>query len=69
MERKKVYVIAGVYSGVLQDIKVFDDDKKATKYEKELCKEYEIPFNQKKREQYYDSNGEHEIKHFITEVC
>lgn len=66
--RTQVHVIVGVYSGVVQDVEVFIDDEKANEYEKELCKEYGVPFNQEGRAQYYSSDGEHEIKHFITTV-
>jgi len=67
-DKKEVHVIIGIYSGIIEDCEVFTKDKDATKYEKKLCKKYEIPFNQKKREQYYNSDGKHEIKHLITEV-
>jgi len=67
-EKKQVHVIIGVYSGIVEDCGVFVSDKEATEYEKEICEKYEIPFNNKKRENYYESNGEHEIKHLKTEV-
>jgi hypothetical protein len=67
-DKKEVHIVIGVYSGVIEDVEVFKFDKAATEYEKSLCQQYDIPFDKKKREQYYESNGEHEIKHIVTEV-
>ena len=67
-DKNQVYVIIGVYSGVINDVEVFYNDTKAADYEKTLCKKYKIPFNQEERNQYYDSDVEHEVKHFITRV-
>ena len=67
-DKNQVHVIIGVYSGVINDVEVFYNDKEAAEYEKTLCKKYELPFNQEERNQYYDSDGEHEVKHFITRV-
>jgi len=67
-DKNQVHVIIGVYSGVINDVEVFYNDKEAADYEKTLCKKYGLPFNQEERNQYYDSDVEHEVKHFITRV-
>ncbi|GAI30238.1 unnamed protein product [marine sediment metagenome] len=67
-KKTELHVIVGVYSGVVNDVEVFTDEEDADKYESQLCKKYEIPYDAKEREEYYDSDGEHEIKHFITKL-
>jgi len=67
-KKTELHVIVGVYSGVVNDVEVFTNEDDADDYEKQLCKKYEIPYDAKEREEYYDSNGEHEIKHFNTEL-
>ena len=67
-KKTELHVIVGVYSGVVNDVEVFTDEEDADRYESQLCKKYEIPYDVKEREEYYDSDGEHEINHFITEM-
>jgi len=67
-DKNQVHVIIGVFSGVINDVEVFYNDIEAADYEKTLCKKYGLPFNQEERNQYYDSDVEHEVKHFITRV-
>ena len=67
-DKNQVHVIIGVYSGVINDVEIFYNNKEAIDYEKTLCKKYRVPFNQKERQNYYDSGGEHDVKHFITGV-
>jgi len=55
----ELHVIIGLYGGCLED-------EKATDYEKTLCQDYDVPFDKEEREQYYDSNGEHEVHHWVV---
>ena len=67
-DKKEVHVIIGIWGGCLDEVEVFTTDKDPTECEKKLCEKYDIPFDQKERGEYYDSDGEHEVKHMITEV-
>ncbi len=67
-KKTEMHVIVGIYSGVVNDVEVFTNEEDADKYERQLCKKYKIPYDAKEREEYYDSSGEHEIKHFIKKL-
>lgn len=60
----KVHVVIGLYGGVLDEVKVFTSDEKATQFERELCEKYGIPFDPKEREEYQEY-GEHEVHHWV----
>jgi len=66
--KNNLHVIIGLCGGVLQDAEVFIEDDKATEYEKELCEEYDVPFDKEERQNYYDSDGEHAVHHLITKL-
>jgi len=60
------HVIIGLHGGCLEDVKIFFEDEKATECEKKLCQDYGVPLDKEEREQYYDSNGEHEVHHWVV---
>ena len=56
VEDAKLHVVIGVCGGLVQDVRVFSNENLAAEYEKWLCEQYEIPFDKKAREKYYDEN-------------
>jgi len=45
-----------ISAGILEDVRAFLTDEAANRYEEQLCKENEIPYEQTEREKYYDEN-------------
>lgn len=68
MDGRIVYIIIGIFNGVIRDIRIFLDQGKAIDYEHELCRIYDIPFDEIERERYYDIDGRHEIHHKMAKV-
>jgi len=65
----KVYVVVGMMGGVIEDIEAFLNPRIADEYEKKLCKEYKIPYDEKEREKYYEEfEVENEVFHYELEV-
>jgi hypothetical protein len=56
IEGLKLYVIIGVWQGIVQDARVFTNEALAVEYEKWLCEQYMIPFDKNARKKYYDQN-------------
>lgn len=65
-----VYVVVGIYEGIINDIEAFSTQERADEYEEALCREYGIPYDQKEREKYYEERLpiEHEVYQYILEV-
>ena len=64
----KVYVIVGLYGGVLQDIEAFDSERKSEKFAVELEEKYGIPLTEKEREEYFENPEANEVHRFELEV-
>jgi len=60
----KVYVVVGMMGGLIEDIEAFLNPRNADEYEKKLCEEYKIPYDEKEREKYYEKfEVENEVYH------
>lgn len=65
-EPGKLHVVFALYQGVVQDIRLAQEEQKANEIERELCEEYEVPYNEKAREKYYDeTEAENEVHHLV----
>lgn len=66
----RVYVVVGIYEGIINDIEAFSTPERADEYEEALCKRYGIPYDQKERKKYYEERLpiEHEVYQYILEV-
>jgi len=64
---RQIFVVLGFYEGIIDEIKAFETQEEADSYEKELCKRYEIPFDQKERKKYYEevSLPEYEVYQYV----
>jgi len=61
----KVHVVLSLYGGLVNELKIMRDAKKADKIERELCKSCGVPYDKKKREKYYDEGGENKVQHYV----
>ena len=52
----QVHLVIHISAGILEDVRAFLTDEAANRYEEQLCKENEIPYEQTEREKYYDEN-------------
>ena len=44
-----IYVITHVFQGILQDVRAFVNEKEADKYEENLCKDNDVPYDAQER--------------------
>jgi len=63
----KVHVIVGVWHGVVKDVRA-GDEVKMNEVEREMCKEYEVPYDGPRRNAYRDNGGESDVYHFIVDL-
>lgn len=52
----KIVLVMHVQGGLLQDLRGFSDPTEADEYEKEQCKENDLPLDRDEREKYYEEN-------------
>jgi hypothetical protein len=64
----KVHSIIGIQKGCLEDIGVFLDELFANNFERNLCNEYEVPYDEEERKEYYEGGGDNEVHHCIVHV-
>jgi len=64
----KVHVVVGEWHGVIEDVRVFDDEVKADEAERKMCEEYDVPYDEDKRREYRDGCGENDVLTFVVDV-
>ncbi|KXA93639.1 hypothetical protein AKJ64_00235 [candidate division MSBL1 archaeon SCGC-AAA259E17] len=68
-ELEDVYVVVGVYQGVIDDVSVTPSHDKAVEIERDLCAKCGVPANPEEREEYYEKNPEpNEVRRFEVEL-
>ncbi|KXB09312.1 hypothetical protein AKJ35_01025 [candidate division MSBL1 archaeon SCGC-AAA833F18] len=61
------HVIVGVWQGIVDEVRLTKDEEKAKEIEQKICKEFEVSFEEKEREEYYEKNAEpNEVYHFTV---
>lgn len=60
-----IYIVIGVYAGVVDTVEAFLDEEKAHTFEKEVCEQLGIPYDTEERIKYQSGVHEHNV-HFYT---
>ncbi len=67
VEPKEVYVVVGVYQGVIDEVAAALSHDKAVEVERELCAKYGVPANPEERKEYCANNPD-EVHRFEVEL-
>lgn len=62
---EKLHVVFSVYGGIVQDMRLAQEEQRANEIERELCEKYKVPYDEKEREKYYnETEAESEVYHW-----
>jgi hypothetical protein len=64
-KREIVYVVTHIYQGILVDVRAFAKEEDADKYEKDLCKQNNLPFD---RDERHMTESDDDISQWVLEI-